>query len=116
MHELTITENILEIALRNATKSNATQITDIHLVIGQLSAVIGDSVQFYWDYISKDTIAEGAVLHFRRIVAKFQCMECHFEFPLRPDTLTCPSCQGFRIITIAGDEFFLESIQIENLR
>ena len=37
MHELTITESLLEIALRHAREAGATKITDLYLVIGQLS-------------------------------------------------------------------------------
>jgi hydrogenase nickel incorporation protein HypA/HybF len=63
MHELPVAENVLEITLRHARQANATRVTDLYLVVGQLSSIIDDSLQFYWDIISKDTIAEGAVLH-----------------------------------------------------
>ena len=73
MHELPITESILEIAIRHAEKAGAKRITDIHLVIGQLSSIVDESVSFYWDIISKDTIAEGAELHFRRVQIQMLC-------------------------------------------
>ena len=69
MHELSVTESILEIALRHASKTKAARITNLYLVIGQLASIVDDSVQFYWDIISKDTIAEGAKLHFKRLPA-----------------------------------------------
>jgi hydrogenase nickel incorporation protein HypA/HybF len=65
MHELSVTESILEIALRHASNANAKRITNLYMVKGQLASIVDDSVQFYWDIISKDSIAEGAVLHFR---------------------------------------------------
>ena len=80
MHELPITENILEIALRHAKQANARKINTIYLVIGQLASIIDDSVQFYWDIIAKDTIAEGAVLSFKRLPATLQCQECSLRF------------------------------------
>ena len=73
MHELPISQNILEIALRFAKENHATQITDLYLVIGQLSSVIDESIQFYWPIVSKDTIAEKAKLHFKRIPARLEC-------------------------------------------
>ncbi len=60
MHELSVTENILKITLEYAEKEKATKVTDIYLNIGQLSSIVDDSVQFYWDLIAKDTICESA--------------------------------------------------------
>jgi len=76
MHELSVTENILEIASRHAIKANAHSISDIHIVIGQLSSIIDDSVEFYWDIISEGTICKGARLHFSRIPARLECLDC----------------------------------------
>ena len=74
MHELSVTESILEISLRHANKVNAKRITNLYLVIGQLASIVDDSVQFYWDIISKGTIAEGAMLHFQEAT----CNACMF--------------------------------------
>ena len=76
MHELPITESILEISLRHAERANSRRIVSIYLVIGQMATVIDDSVQFYWDMIAKGTIAEGAELKFRRIPVTLQCQVC----------------------------------------
>jgi len=115
MHELPITQNILKIALDYGEKSNATQITDLFVVIGQLSSVIDESIQFYWGMIAKDTIAEGAKLHFKRIPARLECTECETVYMIEDGELTtCPECDSAKIKVLAGKEFQLESIQIEN--
>ena len=94
MHELTITESLLEIALRHGEKANAKRITDIYLVIGELSSVIDDSVQFYWDIVAKDTPAEGANLHFQRKATEIQCLECEHTYQPIDYVMACPNCQG----------------------
>jgi len=114
MHELSITERILEIALKHGEKAGATKITDLFLVIGELSSVIDDSVQFYWDLISQDTIAVEAKLHFRRIPTKFHCLECKKEYTPELDNFSCPACNSKQVRVIAGEEFFLEAIDVEN--
>lgn len=81
MHELSITEQIADIAIRHGEKNAAEKITDLYLVMGELSTVIDESVQFYWDLITEDTICEGATLHFQRIPAKFLCQECGKRIP-----------------------------------
>jgi hydrogenase nickel incorporation protein HypA/HybF len=113
MHELPVTESILEIALRYASQAGASRITDLNLVIGQLSHFVDDSVQFYWDIIAKDTIAEGARLHFKRIPAQMVCLDCETRYSPNEDTLACPACQSVRVKVVAGDEFRLDSIDVD---
>ena len=113
MHELTITENLLEIALRHARKAGANQITDLYLVIGQLSSVVDDSVQFYWDIVAKDTPAEGAKLHFKRIPTEIICLNCNNQYKPVENQMACPRCDSISIKIISGEEFFLEAINVE---
>jgi len=112
MHELSITQSILDIALRHAEKAEANKIELVHLTIGQLSSVIDDSVQFYWDIISKDTIAEGARLIFKRIPTELLCLDCNQRYKPDADELACPNCGSTRIKVVSGLEFYLESIDV----
>jgi len=114
MHELPVTESILEISLRHARQAEARRITDLYLVIGQLASIVDDSVQFYWDIISKDTLAEGAKLHFRRLETEMRCLDCNLNYKPAAFDMACPSCGGSNIKVVAGEEFFLESIDVEN--
>jgi hydrogenase nickel incorporation protein HypA/HybF len=113
MHELSITESVLEIAIRHARKANAKHITHLYLVIGQLASIVDESVQFYWDIISKGTMAEGSVLHFRKQPATLACLDCHSEYTPGKESFSCPNCRGERVKVISGDEFFMEAIDIE---
>lgn len=112
MHELAVTQSVLEIVLRHAEETDAERITDIHLVIGQLSSYVDDSVAFYWDIISAGTIAEGARLHFRRLPAQIECRACGERYALSGDFL-CPACGQADVEIISGDEFYVESIEVE---
>ena len=112
MHELSITQSILDIALRHAEQAEAARITGINLVIGQLSSIIDDSVQFYWDIISENTIAEGAKLAFKRIPTELLCLDCNHTYKLEAEDLSCPNCGSSRIKVVSGTEFFLESIDV----
>ena len=113
MHELAVTENILNLALQHAEAGGAQQITDVYLVIGQLSSIVDDSVRFYWDFINVGTIAAGSRLHFRRIPAMLQCRACGRRYPPDGSELACPDCGGADVQVIAGEEFYLEAIDVE---
>ena len=114
MHELPITESILEIALRHAENAGARRINAIYLVIGQLSTVVDESVQFYWGLVAEGTIAEGATLQFRRIPAEMECQQCRQRYHPADDDLGCPTCKGENVRVVAGDEFFVEAIDVDD--
>lgn len=111
MHELAVTQSILEIALQHAEQAGAGRITDLHLVIGQLSSMVDDSVQFYWDLISQGTPAEGARLHFRRVPVEMQCRACDHRYTPDGDFM-CPACGSDQVQVVAGEEFYLEAIDV----
>ena len=113
MHELSVTESMLEIALRHADQAQAKRVTDLNLVIGQLATIVDDSVQFYWDIISENTIAEGAKLHFRRLPLELLCQSCGARYTPGAEDFACPSCRSEQIKVVSGEEFYLESIQVE---
>ncbi len=114
MHELSVTEAILNLALKHAEDETASRITDLYLVIGDLSSVVDDSVQFYWNIIAKDTIAENAILHFKRIHPEIQCRECQLKYTPQNEDISCPRCGSIRVDVIKGKEFYLDAIDIEN--
>ncbi|MCP4622321.1 MAG: hydrogenase maturation nickel metallochaperone HypA, partial [bacterium] len=62
MHELQVTEKILNIALKHAAPERVKKIVKIYLEIGELAELEDEWIQNYFDYLSKDTLAEDAKL------------------------------------------------------
>lgn len=113
MHEMAVTQSVLDIALDHAERVGATRVTDLYLVVGQLSSIVDDSVQFYWDLISKDTLCDGARLHFERIPAEMTCQACGHVYTLDGGLMGCPACDSFEVRISGGEAFRLESIEVE---
>jgi len=113
MHELTITQSMLDLALQYAEKAGAHRITHINLVVGEISGVVDQSVQFYFDLLSKDTLAEGGKLVISMQPARFRCAACGNEFPMQDRSWICPACQALGGEVISGREFYMESIEVE---
>ncbi|MDH7485850.1 MAG: hydrogenase maturation nickel metallochaperone HypA [Anaerolineae bacterium] len=113
MHELAVTQSMLNLALEYAERASAQRITRINLVVGEIAGIVDESVQFYFDFISQGTPAEGALLSFRKLPARFRCTACGQEFPLRDGDWTCPACQRLGGEVISGREFYMESIEVE---
>lgn len=113
MHELAVTESILQIALKHARQAEAARVTDLHIVIGRLSSIIDDSIQFYWDIVSENTLCQGAKLHFQRVPAEMKCLSCGQDFTLEGELAPCPTCGSAQIKVASGEQFYLDSIEIE---
>lgn len=112
MHELAVTQGMLSIALEHAAKAGAQRITRINLTIGELSGIVDESVQFYFDFVSKDTPAEGASLSFQKSPARFRCRSCQTTFSPSEREWTCPQCGELSVEIVGGQEFYVDSIEI----
>lgn len=112
MHELAVTESILKIVLDSAQKNRAASVTDITLTVGSLSSIVDDSVQFYWNHISQGTICENAKLHFNRVMATLQCLDCGATYSLIEELTPCPSCGSINVVIQSGEEFQIDHIEI----
>jgi hydrogenase nickel incorporation protein HypA/HybF len=113
MHELGITEEILNIAITKAREASAEKVTEINLVIGDASSIVGECVQFCFDFISRETIAAGARLNFERRPLQMRCRNCSCTFGPEKDSWTCPQCQDWSVEIISGKEFYMDSIEVE---
>ncbi len=113
MHELYATQAILEKAVQKAGEQNAKRITNLYLVVGEISTFSDDSVQFCWDEICKGTIAEKAKLHFRHALAEMQCMACFTKYHPENGEIACPNCGSAGAKILAGEEFYMEALDVE---
>ncbi len=117
MHELSVTQGILDVALEAAQNAGARHITAIDLLIGDLSSIVDDSVQFYYEILAKGTIAEGAALRFHREAATATCRDCGntFEVDGLPLPTACPQCSSARLNITGGRSFSVESIEVDEV-
>jgi hydrogenase nickel incorporation protein HypA/HybF len=120
VHELGVTQSLLQVVLAHAAEAGAGRIVRINLVVGELSGIVGESVQFYFDVVSQETPAAGAELRIERRPARFRCQACGHEYgvaeagAVRPEwAWQCPACGELRPTAIGGREFLVESIEVE---
>jgi hydrogenase nickel incorporation protein HypA/HybF len=113
MHEYAVTEGVLNTALAEAKRAGAVKITEIRLVIGDLSTIVDESVQMYFDIMSECTIAHGAKLVFNRVPAEFKCTVCGQAYNKPADGYDCTACGGVGLSTGKGREFYIESLDVE---
>lgn len=113
MHELSITQSILSIVLEQAEAARSNKITRINLTIGELTGIVDECVELYFDIISKDTIASGAELIFKRPPISLRCRNCGTTFSSDNLNLVCPECLEQSVEIVSGRECYVESIEVE---
>lgn len=115
MHELAVTQGLLTVALGMAQQHKAARITAIHVVIGAWSSFVDDSVQFYFDLLSRGTPAEGAVLRFRRVSAMAFCEDCRRQTSVgAPLPAGCPVCGSVGLQITGSNALYVESMEVED--
>ena len=113
MHELSITQSLFDVVMEQAKQSGAKKVGSINLVIGEMTGVVGDSVCFYMDFLSKNTIAEGVTLNIKVVPTQARCRACDKTFELGEFNWNCPDCGGTGLKITGGNELFIESIEVE---
>jgi hydrogenase nickel incorporation protein HypA/HybF len=74
---------------------------------------VDESVVFYFNLLSKGTIAEGAVIDFTHMPATIRCLNCDNVFVSEGLNLRCPNCSGQQVEIASGKEMYIESLEVE---
>ena len=116
MHELPITQRLLEMVLEVARQHRARRVRVVHLVIGEMTGYVDEAVQFYFDILSRGTLAEGARLRIHREPGQARCLSCGHTFPVAPPLpLGCPQCKSPRLEITGGDACRLEAVELDDI-
>jgi len=113
MHELAVTESMLNLVLEEAAKAGAQRVDRINLVIGEMSGIVGESVEFYFGFLAKETVAESARLDFEYHPSQAMCRDCKRELALPELDWTCPECGSANLQIVGGSELYIDSIEVE---
>lgn len=114
MHELGLTQSIIDIAIEHANKNNASKLLKINVKAGDMIAVVDDSMQFFFKYLSSNTIADGAELIIEHLPARVECRECKEVSEVNGfEVCVCPKCGEFAAEPVSGREFYVDSIEVE---
>lgn len=113
MHELSVTQSILNIALNSAEKAGAKKINKIKIAAGEMTGYVPQYVQEYFNIVSRDTIAEKAELEFIKVPASAHCLDCDKDTALYGFKFVCEHCGSQHLKLIHGREFLVDSIDID---
>ncbi len=85
----------------------------VSMRIGRLRQVVLDTLEFYFEIVARDTVCEGAKLEIEDVPARLHCAKCDQEWEIELPAYICPTCGPGAVEVVSGEEFEVESIEIE---
>ncbi|MGH2850139.1 MAG: hydrogenase maturation nickel metallochaperone HypA [Solirubrobacteraceae bacterium] len=110
MHELSLSSAIVNTAVKHA---GGRRVTLVSLRVGALRQVVPDTLEFYFEFVARGTPCEGARLELELIEARLRCEACEHEWDIAIPAFRCPGCESGAVSVASGDEFEVESIEVE---
>lgn len=114
MHELSITQSILDVTLSEAKKAQAKRVLIVRVKVGALNGYEPECIEEYFKMLSEDTIAEKAELRIEVVPARIRCKDCGHTGEVVWYRMRCPACRSMHVELISGKEFLIESLDIED--
>lgn len=121
MHEYSMTTQIVESVLKEASERSAKRVVEVHLTIGSLTFLNPEQVKFWYNLLTEGTIMEKSRLRIERKEGTVTCRRCGYEgnFNYEDDplyhvpipTLLCPRCRNI-VEIVTGKECTIKSIKM----
>jgi len=111
MHELSISGAIVDTAIKHA---DGRKVSVVNVRIGHLRQAIPKSLHFYWEIVTRETLAEGARLELEIVPGRLRCKACNHDWSVDAPAFRCPQCASGDVAVESGDELEVESIEVED--
>ncbi|HEY6952950.1 MAG TPA: hydrogenase maturation nickel metallochaperone HypA [Bacteroidota bacterium] len=112
MHELSLAQNILEIVQQYVPKGQEKSVKTIKLRIGELAAVVPESLEFCFSSIVAGTLLSDSTLEIERVPFTLECRKCNSTVASRMGIVVCPRCGSEDTEVIAGTEMRVVEIEL----
>lgn len=110
MHELSIAAAVVEIA---AAHAGGRRVSGVYLKVGHLRQVVPSALSFSFELVAQGTAVEGARLEIESVPAEGLCRSCAARTRLEAFPLRCGRCGGADLEIVAGEELWVESLDLE---
>ena len=93
MHELGITQGIIDRAREAAQKAGGRRVTDLFITVTAAADFSQESIEMYFEMLAgEDELFQGATLHFAGRPIAATCLTCSDEFSTDAPHPICPLC------------------------
>jgi len=115
VHELYIAQCILDAAKRSLPDGmSSADVEQIRVEIGQLDAVVPDTLAFLFDAIKKEYGMPGAELSVTDVPVLCRCRQCEAQFTVELPIFLCPACASSNTEIVRGRGILLTGITVRD--
>jgi hydrogenase nickel incorporation protein HypA/HybF len=104
MHEMSLTASIMDIIFEYADNHHFTKVKALKLSFGALSCIEPKALEFAFEVLSKDTLAEGAHIEYDITPIVVSCLDCGGDSAVEEFPSLCPLCRAEDVVLKAGTE------------
>jgi hydrogenase nickel incorporation protein HypA/HybF len=112
MHELSLSSAIVNTVVKHAA---GRRVSLVSLRIGAMRQVVPDTLEFYFAFVAEGTVCEGARLEQELLPTRLRCAGCARDWEIDLPDFRCPGCGTGAVDVVTGNEFEVESIEVEEV-
>lgn len=114
MHELSIIQNVVSVAVEAAEEAHASRVLSVTLRVGALAGVVRDALLFSYDVASAGTLLEGSKLLVEELPVVIHCPQCQQDRELPGiQSFRCPVCNAHSGDVRQGRELEITRMELE---
>ncbi|MBN2104937.1 hydrogenase maturation nickel metallochaperone HypA [bacterium] len=84
----------------------------VHVKIGELTAVVPESLTFAYQALTEDTPLASSSLCIESLPILAKCRSCDTVFGIRDFEFLCPNCSSHEIDIQQGEELHIEKLEL----
>lgn len=121
MHEVSVVSDIVKEILNVLEDYDVEKVEEVTLVIGDLTNLGEEQMEFAYEIVTRDTVLEGSKLAIEKEAIRVKCEKCGYEGgveSIKSDydshsipILSCPKCKG-KVKVTAGQTCAVRNLKI----
>jgi len=110
VHELSIAQAIVDVALRHAGEDH---VTAVAVRVGKLRQVVPSALEFSFELCAHGTAVDGATLELEVVPVGVRCRGCGARSEPEEFPLACAACGSLGVEVVQGEELEVQSLELE---
>ncbi len=112
MHELGTIYYVINTVEKLMEENNLTQVGSITLQVGEVSGIIPEYLEDFWQYArAKTEHFRDTELKIEKLEAVTYCQDCKQTYPTLEYKKICPYCHSDNTFLITGNEYVIKEIE-----